>query len=148
MAEQTSYATLIDKFWESVPPAWRRTRKQIRSIAVEKFQMSEEQFQVLRRIHKGNASVSSLALAIPTSRSSVSKTVDALVRKKLVARLQDLSDRRNIPLALTDEGRLVLDTIFCEAEKWLTAQFDCLNLTETKLLLRGMEILSKVFSNQ
>ena len=146
MSDPYTIPVLVDKFWESVPPAWRITRNQIRRIAVEKFQMTEEQFQVLRRIRRGSTSVSSLAEASQTSRSAVSKAVDGLVHKGLVARQQDLSDRRNIPLALTEEGQRVLDAIFTEAEAWLAAQFACLTPEETNSLMQGMENLHKVFS--
>ena len=147
MPNSTSTPILIDKFWESVPPAWRQTRSQIHHIAVEKFQMTEEQFQVLRRIRKGSASVSALAEASQTSRSAVSKAVDALVHKGLVSRQQDPSDRRNIPLALTGEGQRVMEAIFSEAETWLSVHFARLTTQETELLLRGMESLCKAFSN-
>jgi DNA-binding MarR family transcriptional regulator len=147
MPNPTSRTSLIEKFWESVPPAWRQTRSQIHHIAVEKFQMTEEQFQVLRRIRKGSASVSALAEASQTSRSAVSKAVDALVHKGLVSRQQDPSDRRNIPLALTGEGQRVMEAIFSEAETWLSVRFARLTAQETELLLQGMESLRKVFSN-
>jgi DNA-binding MarR family transcriptional regulator len=146
MPDPHSSPILIDKFWESVPPAWRQTRNQIRHIAVEKFQMTEEQFQVLRRIRRGSASVSALAEANQTSRSAVSKVVDVLVHKGLVSRQQDPSDRRNIPLALTDEGQRVMDAVFGEAEAWLSARFARLSAEETQSLLQGMDNLHKVFS--
>ena len=146
MPNEPSSPILIDKFWESVPPAWRQTRSQIRRIAVEKFQMTEEQFQVLRRIRKGSASVSALADASQTSRSAVSKAVDALVRRGLVARSQDPKDRRNVPLALTDEGQRVMDAIFNEAETWLSTRFARLTAEETESLLLGMESLRKAFA--
>jgi DNA-binding MarR family transcriptional regulator len=147
MTEPISNPVLIDKFWESVPPAWRQTRSHIRRIAVEKFQMTEEQFQVLRRIRRGSTSVSALADESQTSRSAVSKAVDSLVHKGLVSRQQDPSDRRNIPLALTEEGQRVMEAIFNAAEAWLAARFACLNAEETKALLQGMESLRKAFSN-
>jgi DNA-binding MarR family transcriptional regulator len=137
---------LIDKFWESVPPAWRQTRTQIRRIAVEKFQMTEEQFQVLRRIRKGSTSVSALAQASQTSRSAVSKSVDALVRRGLVTRSQDPHDRRNIPLALTDEGQRIMNTIFSEAGDWLSTRFEHLSPEEMETLRLGLETLQKAFS--
>jgi len=147
MPEPTSSPVLIDKFWESVPPAWRQTRSQIRRIAVVKFQMTEEQFQVLRRIRKGSASVSALAEASQTSRSAVSKAVDALVRRGLVTRSQDPADRRNVPLALTGEGQRVMDGVFTEAEAWLSARFERLSPEKLEILLQGMEILRKAFLN-
>ena len=146
MSASTIGPILIDKFWESVPSAWRQTRTQIRRIAVEKFKMTEEQFQVLRRIRKGSGSVSALAEASQTSRSAVSKAVDALVRRGLVSRSQDPKDRRNIPLALTDEGQRVMDAIFSEAESWLSSRFASLESKEAASLLLGLESLRKVFA--
>ena len=136
---------LIEKFWESVPPAWRQTRSQIRRTAVEKFQMTEEQFQVLRRIRTGSASVSALAEASQTSRSAVSKAVDSLVRRGLVARSQNQLDRRNLPLALTQEGQRVMDLIYGEAEAWLSSRFARLTEDETVSLLQGLELLCIAF---
>ncbi len=136
---------LIEKFWESVPPAWRQTRSQIRRTAVEKFQMTEEQFQVLRRIRTGSASVSALAEASQTSRSAVSKAVDSLVRRGLVARSQNQLDRRNLPLALTQEGQRVMDLIYGEAEAWLSSRFARLTEDETASLLQGLELLCIAF---
>ena len=136
---------LIEKFWESVPPAWRQTRSQIRRTAVEKFQMTEEQFQVLRRIRTGSASVSALAEASQTSRSAVSKAVDSLVRRGLVARSQNQLDRRNLPLALTQEGQRVMDLIYGEAEAWLSSRFARLTADETASLLQGLELLCIAF---
>ena len=147
MSNPPASPLLIDRFWESVPPAWRQTRYQIRHIAVEKFQMSEEQFQVLRRIRRGSASVSALAEAGQTSRSAVSKAVEALVRRGLVARSQDPQDRRNLPLALTEEGQRVMEAIFNEAEVWLSARFARLSPEESEALLQGLETLHKAFSN-
>jgi DNA-binding MarR family transcriptional regulator len=147
MVNPTSNSILIDTFWESIPPAWKKTRTQIHRIAGEKFQMTEEQFQVLRRIRKGSASVSALAEASQTSRSAVSKAVDALVRRGLVIRSQDLHDRRNIPLALTGEGQRVMNAIFSEAESWLLARFERLSPDELEILQQGLDTLHKAFSN-
>ena len=146
MPKPPSSPLLIDKFWESVPPAWRQTRSQIRRNAVEKFQMTEEQFQVLRRIRNGSASVSALAEISQTSRSAVSKAVDSLVRRGLVARSQNPQDRRNLPLALTDEGQRVMDLIYGEAEAWLSTRFAHLTPEETASLLQGLEILRIAFN--
>jgi len=145
MSNPSSSPVLIDKFWESVPPAWRLTRSQIRRTAVEEFQMTEEQFQVLRRIRNGSTSVSTLAEASQTSRSAVSKAVDSLVRRDLVTRSQNPQDRRNLPLALTQEGQRVMDLIYSETEAWLSTRFACLTAKETASLLQGLEILRIAF---
>jgi DNA-binding MarR family transcriptional regulator len=147
MVNQILIATLIDKFWESIPSAWRQTRSQIHHIAVERFQMTEEQFQVLRRIRKGSHSVSALASSSQTSRSAVSKAVNILVGRGYISRSQDPTDRRHIPLALTQEGQRVMDTVFREAEAWMETRFTRLQGEEMENLLQGMESLRRAFMN-
>jgi DNA-binding MarR family transcriptional regulator len=137
---------LIEKFWESVPPAWHNTRAYIRHVAAEKFSMTTEQFQVLRRIRRGIDSVSALADANRTSRSSVSKAVDALVNKGLVSRLTDTDDRRLVHLTLTSEGQRLLKEVYDQAEAWLREKFQTLTPAELTLLLDAMQILQKTFN--
>jgi DNA-binding MarR family transcriptional regulator len=100
---------------------------------------------VLRRIRKGIDSVSTLAEANRTSRSSVSKAVEALVRRGLVSRSQNAADRRQVPLALTAEGERALAVIFDEAERWLAEKFQPLDAQELEQALAGMSVLQKVF---
>lgn len=147
MPNPTSSPIMIEKYWESIPPAWRQTHIQIRRIAVEKFKMTEEQFQVLHRIRIGNKSVSVLAEVSQTSRSAVSKAVNALARRGMVTCSQDPDDRRYFPLGLTDKGQRVKETISTEAETWLSVRFECLNPDQLENLLLGMETLHKAFSN-
>ena len=137
---------LIDRFWEAVPPVWHITRAYIRQVAAEKFSMTSEQFQVLRRIRKGSDSVSALADANRTSRSSVSKAVDALVHKGLVSRLTDLIDRRHIHLTLTTEGERLLKEVYDQAEAWLREKFQTLAPDELALLLEALPVLQKTFN--
>jgi DNA-binding MarR family transcriptional regulator len=143
---QTAIPELIEKYWETIPPAWRVTRAVIRSIATEKYNLTVEQFQVLRRIRRGSTSVSALAEASQTSRSAVSKAVDVLVHKGLITRSQDLDDRRNIPLALTEEGQDTMAGIYDKTEKWLESLFSRLTVGELDILLRGMTLLNRIFS--
>lgn len=136
---------LIEKFWESIPPAWRETRETIRRIAVEQFGMTVGQFQVLRRIRKGVDTVSGLAQANRTSRPAVSKAVDALVNKGLVSRLVDAKDRRHVHLTLTDEGQRLLEAVYDQAEAWLREKFQSLPPDELSTLLTAMNLLQKIF---
>jgi DNA-binding MarR family transcriptional regulator len=146
MSAQEDLASVVEKFWESVPPAWHRTRAVIRGAAATKAHLTVEQFQVLRRIRKGSTSVSKLAEVSQTSRSAVSKAVDTLVTLGLVFRSQNEEDRRNIPLALTLEGERLLSLIYQDAEAWLTDRFARLTAREQNILLDGMDILQKTFT--
>jgi len=137
----------IDRFWEAVPPAWHRTRAYIRRAAAEQFQLTVEQFQVLRRIRRGHNSVSRLADAGGTSRSAVSKAVDALVRRGLIERFPDAQDRRHIELRLTGEGERLLTALFEQTRAWLAGRIERLNENETERLLDGMSLLARAFQD-
>jgi DNA-binding MarR family transcriptional regulator len=145
MGNQNNINLAVDKFWESVPPAWHRTRAVIRRVAAERFTLTVEQFQVLRRIRRGIASVSAIADDNRTSRSAVSKAVDGLVNKGLVSRQQDPSDRRNIPLVLTAEGQRVITAIFDETEHWLAERFARIDAVELDSLVQSMDLIRKAF---
>jgi len=138
---------LVDKFWECVPHVWRDTKIHIRRTAFEKYQISEGQFQVLRRTRRGSTSVSSLAQVSGTGLPSVSKVVEALVKRGLVARSQDPNDRRRVPLALTPEGQQVLQEIFGEAEAWLAARFEKLNKEQMFAFMQGLDAMNVSFTD-
>jgi DNA-binding MarR family transcriptional regulator len=138
---------LNDKFWETIPPAWFQARAQIRGAAAEQFNLSVEQFQVLRRIRRGFDSVSALAEEGRTSRPAVSKTVDGLVNHGLVSRLTDAQDRRHIRLSLTEEGARVMNGIFKQADDWLEARFARLTAAEREQLASALDLLQKTFKD-
>ncbi|GAB4491395.1 MAG: hypothetical protein Fur0016_03690 [Anaerolineales bacterium] len=145
--QPTQVDEIIEKFWESIPPAWRETRNTIRRVAVEQFSMTVGQFQVLRRIRKGIDTVSALAEANRTSRPAISKAVDGLVNQSLVSRLVDEKDRRHVHLTLTDEGQRLLEAVYDQAEAWLRDKFQSLPPEELATLLAAMNILQKTFDN-
>ncbi len=147
MPNQATVDEVIEKFWESISPAWRETRNTIRRVAVEQFSMTVGQFQVLRRIRKGIDTVSALAEANRASRPAVSKAVDALVNKGLVVRLPDERDRRHIHLILTPEGQRLLDAVYSQAESWLRDKFQSLLPDELATLREALPILQKAFDS-
>ncbi|MEW6285515.1 MAG: MarR family transcriptional regulator [Chloroflexota bacterium] len=136
---------LIDAFWESIPPVWRGTRAKIRAVAAERFGLTVEQFQALRRIRKGYDSVSALAEEGRLSRSQASRAVDALVRRKLVARLTDTHDRRRIHLSLTAKGEQTLSAIYAETEAWLAERFQSLSNSQSQEIARALALLREAF---
>lgn len=138
-----SNTPLLDKFWEVIPPAWFQARARIRGAAAEQFNLTVEQFQVLRRIRRGFDSVSAIADDARTSRPAVSKTVDGLVNRGLVSRLTDSADRRHIRLSLTEEGALMMNGIFDETNAWLDTKFSRLSEPEQEQLLAALDLLHK-----
>lgn len=134
----------IDRFWETVPPLWNFIRSHIRATATENFDISVEQFHVLRHVRRGMCSVSELATAKNISRPAISQAVDILVHKKLLTRVQSTQDRRYVELALTNEGNALLDTVFKETRGWMKERMSTLSASELEIIARAMEVMKKM----
>jgi DNA-binding MarR family transcriptional regulator len=135
----------IDEFWETFPSLWHSIRARLREVATEEFDITVEQFHILRRIHKGRDSVSQLAEAKQISRPAISRAVDVMVNKGLVARSRDSYDRRNVKLTLTEEGSTLLEAIFGKNRAWMAGRLSSLEEAEIKTIRDAMTALSKAF---
>ena len=133
----------IDRFWETVPPLWNSVRSHIRATATTQFDITVEQFHVLRHVRRG-ISMSELANAERISRSAISQAVDILVNKGLLTRVQSTQDRRYVKLALTNEGNHLLDTVFNETREWMKERMLTLTVQELTTIASAMEIMKKI----
>ncbi len=137
----------VDRFWESVPPTWNTVRGHIRTIATQSYQMSVEQFRILRHIRNGCKSVSELAEAKQTSRPAVSQAVEVLVQEGYVARQQSRTDRRFVTLELTPKGNDTLTNIFDRNSKWMVEKLEALSPEQLDILVDGLDILKFAFQD-
>lgn len=133
----------VEVFWETFPPFWHRVRAHIRQTATERFDISVEQFHVLRHIRRGDRSISDLAESKNISRPAMSQAVNALVNKGLILRSPDPKDRRHVRLALTDSGDALLDAIFEDTRQWMIELLSSLSDGELQTLLQAMQSLKK-----
>lgn len=138
----------IERFWEIFPPVWDRLRSNVRGIASSQFNISVEQFQILRHIRKGRTSVSELAQVKQISRSAISQAVDVLVVGGLVNRRQNDADRRCHELDLTARGNDLLNAIYKENRGWMLEQMASLDAEEADSIIRGLEALKRAFIEQ
>ena len=138
----------LDRFWEIIPPLWGYIRAHIRVVATEDFDISVEQFHILRFIRRGHGSVSELADARNISRPAVSQGVDTLVNKGLVTRTQSKEDRRYVELELTPEGNALLDNVFQNTREWMKESLETFSQEELDLAIRGMEVLKKMIDSK
>ncbi len=136
---------LIEKYWESIPPAWFQVRARVRQTAAEQFNLTVEQFQVLRRIRRGFNRVSTIAEDGRISRPAVSRAVEALVKRGLINKEDATQDRRQTFLSLTAAGQEALTTIYAVTNQWLNDQFSTLTEDEQTAMMKGMEVLFSVF---
>lgn len=134
----------IDRFWETVPPLWGMIRTHIRAEATKNFDISVEQFHILRHVRRGRGSISELATAKNISRPAISQAVEALVKKGLLSRIQSTQDRRFVELTLTDSGNNLLDTVFQETRGWMKERMSPLTPDELETIAKAMEALKKM----
>lgn len=134
----------IDRFWETVPPLWGRIRNHLRATATRSFDISVEQFHILRHVRHGIGSVSELAAAKNISRPAISQGVEILVKKGLLTRIQSTEDRRYVKLALTPSGKNLLDTVFKETHDWMKERMSGLTPEELNNIIKTMESLKKM----
>lgn len=144
MSHDHLYILAIDRFWDTVPPLWNYVRSHIRATATTQFDITVEQFHVLRHVRRGFGSVSELATAKNISRPAISQAVDILVNKGLLTRVQSTQDRRYVELALTDEGNHLLDTVFKETREWMKERMHVLSARELETIADAMEIMKKI----
>ena len=138
------YDQAIDRFWETIPPLWNFVRSHIRATATTKFDITVEQFHVLRHVRRGMGSVSELATAKNISRPAISQAVDILVNKGLLTRVQSAEDRRYVKVALTTAGNSLLDAVFKETRQWLKERMQALNARELETIAQAMTIMKKI----
>jgi DNA-binding MarR family transcriptional regulator len=136
----------IDRIWEVIPPVWHRLRADVRSIASERFQISVQQFRLLRHIGRGIRSASELAALTGMSPPAVSQGVEALVEKGLVTRRQCAHDRRCNDLEVTPQGRETLDAIFAENRRWMVQRLASLSREDLACIVAAMRALEVAFT--
>ena len=143
-----SLRQVVDGFWETFPPLWRSIQAHIRQVAAEQFNITVEQFHILRHIHKGAHSVSELADIGHISRPAISQAVDALVNKDLVSRTQSAADRRYVKLELTPDGSALLDAIFGQARQWMKTKLTSLEAGDMQTVMSGLTLLKEAFCDE
>jgi DNA-binding MarR family transcriptional regulator len=134
----------VDVFWETYPPLWRMIQAHIREVAEEQFNISVDQFHILRLIRRGRNSVSELAEVRDISRPAISQSVDLLVTRGLIFRTTDIQDRRHIKLDLTPDGNALMDAIFGNTRQWMVEKFALLSADEIQAFTFSMDSLKKV----
>ncbi|RIK33273.1 MAG: MarR family transcriptional regulator [Chloroflexi bacterium] len=131
---------------EVTPLVMRAIRTHMRAHRAE---LTVTQFRALVFVDRhAGASLSDLGAHIGLSLSAMSKLVDALVERKLVARELDAIDRRRITLTLTARGRSILAQARRATHAALTKTFAPLKPRELDQIDAAMETLRRVFLSE
>jgi len=138
----------LELFRQVILPLWHITRTQIRELATSEYGITSTQFHTIRRISRGDGSVSALADCMHVSRPNVSRAVDELVQKDLVSRKRDPEDRRNIHLTLTEKGEQMIKDLHEKHRKILSEQFSILSAAELQALVSALKSMKKVINHR
>jgi DNA-binding MarR family transcriptional regulator len=101
------------------------------------------QCHVLLELSFGDLSLSGLATALDLDKSTLSRTVDSLVRAGLVDRTVDPADRRAVRLTLTPPGRERVATIDGTCNRYYADVLQPLSATERRQVVRAVRLLAE-----
>jgi DNA-binding MarR family transcriptional regulator len=101
------------------------------------------QCHTLLELSSGATSLSGLVKALDLDLSTLSRTVDSLVRVGFVERTVDPSDRRAICLGLTDAGRAKVDNINAGAQAYYAALLAPLSEKDRRQASRVVQALAE-----
>ncbi|MCC2678776.1 MAG: MarR family transcriptional regulator [Pseudobdellovibrio sp.] len=128
---------------EVIPTVMRTIRSEMRKVALP--EMTIAQFRILMRLDHGCQSNKQLAEWVGISTAAMSRTIEVLVVKGYVQRKSAESDRREVILALTAQGKKKYEAIKEMAKLTLTPRLDELNGAELKKVHEALLILMEVF---
>ena len=121
----------------------------MRTVAAELRRSSDEpmapaQFGTMLKVSTGPCTLSDLARHQAVSLPTVSKSIDALVRRGWIERYMDPTDRRQSLVRLTAEGERVMADVKRRAEEHVAGKLALLTVAERTQLLSAMELLTRV----
>ncbi len=109
-------------------------------------EVAPHQFSVLARLEDGPRTPTEVAEIEQVSAPSMSRTVNGLVERGLVARADDPADGRQVILTLTDDGRRAIKETRRRRDQWLATRLEHLTDDERDLLARATALLERVAS--
>jgi len=128
-------------------------RRQLRLLEREVVQQLEAdtsccgvslgQCHALLGLADGELSLSGLAAALDLDTSTVSRTVDSLVRAGLVQRAEDAADRRTLRIALTKAGRDKIAMIDATCNGYYEELLGGMAERDRRSVLRAVRVLAE-----
>lgn len=95
----------------------------------------------------GEISLIDLANLLNLDKSTMSRTVNNLVNRKLVDRYTDSDNRRYVKLILTEQGRVVFDKINATFDLYLNNVFETISESKREQVTESIEILIGALKN-
>jgi DNA-binding MarR family transcriptional regulator len=121
----------------------RRTARRMRTEAPV-TQVTPSQYSVLSALKHGPSTVSALAEREHVSSPAITRLVVALGARALVDRVSDPSDRRQVLVSLSAQGREMLDASRVRRTEWLEERLAALDAADLRTLAAAVEILARI----
>ena len=123
----------------------------MRGVAAELRRTAEKplapgQMSTLMKIADGPCTLSRLAKHQAVSLPTVSRSVDMLVRRGLVERCIDKTDRRQTLVRLTHDGRDALADVGRRAEAYIQRKLEPLTSDDRQQMVEASQLLTGLFS--
>lgn len=113
------------------------------SKRIEPYGIAPEQFAAMKMISEdGDVTQSKIATMLAKAKPTVSRTLDALEKKGLIAREEDDADRRTKYIRLTNEGEKVLNEVIPIAKSFNEAIYEQLTPQEIETFFHVLETIS------
>jgi DNA-binding MarR family transcriptional regulator len=131
--------------WSTIPILMRSLHgamHQKRGSDEERHNMG--QFRMLEILRRAPCTLSGLAAMHHVTPSTMSRSIDVLVRKGWVTRESDPHDRRQVILSLTDEGRAAHAAVNQHTQDMLAQLLEQLDDQERTRLYDGLSVLQKL----
>jgi len=93
----------------------------------------------------GHLTMGQLATHLKLDYSTLSRTVDSLVKKKLVARLRDDGDRRLVWIRLTQDGLTTCEDIHKVNDEYCLRVFEHISASDRTALIQNFETLIQAY---
>lgn len=110
--------------------------------------LTMEQVRLLRMLSHGPHSLGELAARQGVTPSTMSRSVDVLVRRGWVSRESDLADRRQVILQLAAAGRAAHAEMVQQQEDNATRLLEALSDAERARLCDGLQILQALLTRR
>ena len=132
---------------DTIPSLMRRLHETMRQCrGDEEEQLNMGQLRMLAMLHEAPRSLGDLAASHHVTPSTMSRTIDVLVRKGWVLRVADLADRRQVILLLTDDGKAALDAMGQHSHSLVAGMLARLDDQERARLHDGLAVLQKLLA--
>lgn len=139
-------ADLSGLLLDAIPPVLRAIREAMRDVRDSR--LTVPQFRVLGFVSLQSCTNKQLADWQGVSLPAMSRMVDCLVKRELLARSADTVDRRQVKLQLTKKGREEFERLRTHVQTTLAGRLVVLPKADKSTVADGLMALKEIFSGK